>query len=467
MVYEARSVVGPFGIRGAGKAGMVADLEKQLSPWEKRALVLLAVFFVWFGVSVEYRSAFLTRRMTDLGVYLRAAWSVRDGQELYDVTDNNGWHYLYPPLFAILLTPFADPPPGVYPEADIPFEVSVALWYLFSIVCLLAAVHSLASALEETSSDPRVRGQPRGCRRWWALRVIPVVVCLPAIGQTLSRGQVNLLLLAILCGMAAAAIRGRSFRAGLWLAGAVCLKIIPGFLLLYPLWRRDGKWLAGWAVGMLVGYVAVPAAVLGPQRAWEYHHILVAKVLGPGVGRGGDHTLDDEIMKMTRNDSQSFMAAIHNAIHPDRWTRPEFPTKAVRIIALALGILMMVLTLAAAGWRTRHGPAGEVQFLGALVIVMLLSSPICHQHYFCMSIPLVMGLAHRSGLSERALAAVFTFDLLVCSLPILPPLEILRDVGSSMYGNLALWGVGVGALWRAPGRTGKEDETHPVEPLAA
>src|SRR5205807_2477758 len=113
---------------GVGKGGTVADLEKQtptdspdpatagLARREKILLILLALFFLLFGLSVEYRSAFLTRRMTDLGVYLRAAWAVQDGQDLYDVTDDNGWHYLYPPLFAILLVPFADPPLGVYPE---------------------------------------------------------------------------------------------------------------------------------------------------------------------------------------------------------------------------------------------------------------------------------------------------------------------------------------------------------------
>ncbi len=448
-----------------------------LARWEKAGLVLLIAFFVLFGVSVEYRSAFLTRRMTDLGVYLRAAWAVQDGQDLYDVTDNNGWHYLYPPLFAILLVPFADPPPGVFPEAVVPFEVSVALWYLFSVLCLVVAVHWLASALEQTSPDPSVRHQPPGCRRWWALRFLPVVVCLPAIGQTLSRGQVNLLLLALLCGMMAAALRGKSFRAGLWLAGAVCLKIIPGFLLLYPLWRRDWKWVAGWAVGMLVGYAAVPAAVLGPARAWEYHEALVAKVLSPGVGQGDDHSRDDEIMKMTRNDSQSFLAAIHNTMYPDRWTRPEFPTETVRRVALGLGILMLVLTLAAAGWRKRPGPAGEVQFLGALILVMLLSSPICHQHYFCLALPFVMGVVQSSGLTDwsrgwgtpawRILAGVFLFDVLVCTLPILPPLEILRDLCSSLYGNLAVWGAGVWALWMKSRKPVKEETARPAKPLAA
>ena len=35
--------------------------------------------------------------MTDLHVYLRAAWAVRAGADIYDVVDDNRWHYQYPP----------------------------------------------------------------------------------------------------------------------------------------------------------------------------------------------------------------------------------------------------------------------------------------------------------------------------------------------------------------------------------
>ena len=35
---------------------------------------------------------------------------MRTGENLYVVADENGFHYIYPPLLAILLTPFADPP---------------------------------------------------------------------------------------------------------------------------------------------------------------------------------------------------------------------------------------------------------------------------------------------------------------------------------------------------------------------
>ena len=54
--------------------------------------------------------------MTDIGPYLRAAWAVRTGGDIYAITattDDRGWHYLYPPLFAIIMSPFAAPPPGL------------------------------------------------------------------------------------------------------------------------------------------------------------------------------------------------------------------------------------------------------------------------------------------------------------------------------------------------------------------
>src|SRR5205085_5666932 len=112
------------------------------------------------------------------------------------------------------LVPVADPPAGFDSAGTLPFALTVALWYLFGVACLVLAVHLLAGALEEMSAVPALRDAPRGGRRWWTLRVIPVLACLPPVGHTLMRGQVNLLLLLLLCGMAAALLRGRGFRAG-------------------------------------------------------------------------------------------------------------------------------------------------------------------------------------------------------------------------------------------------------------
>src|SRR5262249_12914989 len=151
-------------------------------------------------------------RRTDLGVFLRAAWAVRSGADLYGITDDKGLPYNYPPLLAILLTPFADPPNGVATSGTLPFGLKGALWYLFSVAILVIAVHLLANALTDTLPRLARAIGPVRSPRWWALRAWPVLACLPAIGQGLGLGQVNVLWLALTCGVAIALLRGQSLR---------------------------------------------------------------------------------------------------------------------------------------------------------------------------------------------------------------------------------------------------------------
>src|SRR5229473_817054 len=170
----------------------------RVSRLERYALILFAVAVVAFGPVVEFRSAFLTHRRTDLDVYLRAAWAVRTAQDPYKITDDHGWHYHYPPLFAIVMVPLADPPPNADRSWSVPFPVSVGVWYLLNLCFLATGVHLLASVVESQPSSTQSPVQ-LGSRRWWALRVIPIVTCIAPVGHTLMRGEVNLLLLALLC----------------------------------------------------------------------------------------------------------------------------------------------------------------------------------------------------------------------------------------------------------------------------
>src|SRR5438067_8442573 len=115
--------------------------------WQRVTLWSLLAVVLLFGTVVEYRSAFLKRRMTDADVYFRAAWAYRTGKDIYEVTDTNGWHYNYPPFLAIAIAPLANPPPGADRTGMLPYPVSVAVWYLFAVGCLAIGVHQLASAL--------------------------------------------------------------------------------------------------------------------------------------------------------------------------------------------------------------------------------------------------------------------------------------------------------------------------------
>jgi hypothetical protein len=427
---------------------------RAISRWEWRSLLLLVATFVIFGLIVEKRSAFMRRHMTDLGVYLRVGWAVRAGEDIYDIIDDNGWHYQYPPLFAILMVPLADPPPGVDRTGMLPFWASVAVWYFFSLACLSLSVHWLASALEERSVHPLLGKVPRGCWRWWALRLIPILGCLTPIGHTLMRGQVNLLLLALLSAMTAALVRGQSERAGLWLAGAICLKVIPAFMLLLPLWRRDWRCLGGCALGLIVGLGVIPAAVFGVPRTVRYYQEYDEKLLRPALGQGTDQSRAKELIEMTANDSQSILAAIHNTIYPDRLHRPPHPSATVRWVHRLLCGLMTVAVLAAAGWRRPSSATATVLFAGVLGLTMVLVSPVCHLHYFCLSVLPVVGLVaaawDRHGRARLGLGLVLLLVANVAgnSLPHFPGLELLREVGLAMYPALLVWAVGCVELWR-------------------
>jgi alpha-1,2-mannosyltransferase len=380
-------------------------------------------------------------------VYLRAAWAVRTGHDFYTVTDDNTWHYHYPPLLAVLLMPLADAPPGADPlPAAVPFAVSAALWYVFSLGCLAVAVHRLASALEATAAEPAVRQQPWGCRRWWALRVLPVVVCLPPIAGTLMRGQVNLLLMLLLCEMLAALVRRRSWQAGLWLAGAVCLKVIPAFLIVYPLWKRDWRCLAGCSGGLVVGLGLIPAAVLGPGRTLACYREWADVLVRPALAEGQDHSRDKELIGATSTDSQSFEAVLHNTLHLDRDTRPLEYALQTKLLHWLIGGALTGLTLLVLGRRCAC-PRDLLLGVGALTLLMLLLSPVCHLHYFCLALPLVAGLLltlwERQGGPARGAAHILrgllVLNVVANTLPHVPGLELTRDLGLATYQALLLW----------------------------
>ncbi len=423
-----------------------------LSRWERVGVISLIAFFIAFGALVEIRSAFLTRRMGDLSVYLRSSWAVRSGANCYDVTDENGWHYHYPPLFAILLTPLADPPPTADHAGYLNYAVSVAIFYVVNLLLLGIGVHWLASALEATSSHDAVRDQETFSRRWWLLRLLPVLICLPSIAHTLMRGQANLFVLVLICGLTACLIRGQRLSAGVCLAGAICLKIIPGYLLLVPLWRRDTRCMTGCALGLVIGLGIIPAAVLGPGRAMQCYVDMKNKLIEPALADGADASRSTELLNVTATDSQSFLAAMHNTIYFDPLTRPAKADLGTRIAHWSLAALFTVLTLLSTGGKRTETGSTTTMFAGALTLIMILCSPVCHTHYFALEVPLVMGLiANRwESLADgtpplrtlalgRGLMLLMALQFVGHTVPQLPGCQLFRDTGLALYTALALW----------------------------
>jgi len=419
--------------------------------WERVALVAAAVVVLAFLALTEVRSCFLKQRHTDFTVYARAAWAARAGHDLYAVADDHGWHYCYPPAFALLLAPLADPPPGFPRDGYPPFWLAVAVWIVVSTLAAVWAAHVLARAILPDAA--------RGTRRWWYARTVPLIVCAGGIGFTVSHGQVNTAVAALIAGAFAAQAAGRRVGSGGWLAAAAVLKVTPALLAVYPLARGDRRALAGLAAGAAVLLLVLPAAFFGAGGAVAEHRKLFDQVITPGTTGSGDQTRGRELTHLTATDSSSFQVVIHNWRNPDRWARPAGAPASTRLMHWALSGAMLAATVTVIRRRRGAGPADQLVLLGSLVLVMLLMSPVSHNHHFAMALPAVCGLWLR-GLAARPGQAFpgwrAAWPLVVwgagTGLLLLPgePSLRLREFGLGTAATVVLWGAGLAAVWREP-----------------
>ena len=374
---------------------------------------------------------------------------------MYSVTDEKGLHYHYPPFLAILMFPLADPPSGSPMFGAVPFAVTVGVWYLLSVFAAFQSVHTLASALVESSKPLAARIGPRWSRGWWGLRVVPLLVCLPYLGHALVIGQINVLWMALACWMAAALLRGQRFRAGLWLAAAICVKVIPAFLLLYAIWRRDLRFLAGALFGLILGLVVVPVASLGSDGAWRSAQKWVDVMLMPVLGRGSDLSRDQELLGIWSTHNQAFAPVIHKTLHVLSEPRPDRMAPIVQIAGILVGLLLTSFTLFAAGRQPSGSLIDEVLCLGALNINMLSLSPGGHPHYLLLLVPLIAGLMasawekSASVLLDPTLRVIMVVGVIASAMPLIVRREgVCYDLGLPLYSAMLFWIVACRRMWQ-------------------
>ena len=126
------------------------------------------------------------------------------------------------------------------------------------------------------------------------------------------------------------------------------MKTIPAFMLLYPLARRDGRGLAGAAVGLFVGGFVLPAVAWGPGPAVDLTARYVEVILLPPLGLGkGDGARDKELLEVTATDNQSMQATIHNHLYPDAKARPGHTSWGTKGVHAGLTLVLTAATLLA------------------------------------------------------------------------------------------------------------------------
>jgi len=365
-----------------------------LKKTEKAILFLGLVCVVAFAAITVKRGAFLKRPMTDAQVFFRAAWAIQSDVSIFDVADDNGWHFHYPPTLAIALRPLANAPRG---RADLPwslsYPVSLFIWFFLGLLALLYAVALFGNAL-----DRHVLNVPLAdgfFNRWWLLRLGPPLAFLCLAGHSLGRGQVTTLLLLSMVGFTVAYADKRPIAAGLWLALGITIKIFPGILVLVPLVRRDKKCLGAIVIGCVVGLFVIPALFMGPaQTIAVYTEWTQKRLLGLASGDAGGMSSELSPLSYDMVGFGAVFARLANLILTEpvttlaNWTRWAHWGCAF--------ILIGAILWAGKGraWSVTHpqphSASGLLHFGALIIMVSVPVVTVAQTHYGTLGIPLFM-----------------------------------------------------------------------------
>lgn len=219
----------------------------------------------------------------DFSTYYAAAWALRHDihANIYDAHVlaqaaaaahtfvSPPLPYTYPPLFAILLSPFT----------VLPFKTLAALWLALNCAFWLVVAVALAREIALLLSGRILLSDGDTGQKRTLITVldnpIPLValalallLCLPAEPaiQTALTGQINLLVLLPLALVPELERRGHLRWVGVMIAIAAMLKFTPAILLLYFALRR--RWQVVFAgLAVLAGLALFCAVVVGPGVA--------------------------------------------------------------------------------------------------------------------------------------------------------------------------------------------------------
>jgi len=423
-------------------------------PLDIISMIAVAVALVVYLPILLHRTA---HNLGDVQVFFRAAWAVWSGYPLYQVVDDHGWSYHYPPTFAILMGPFADPLPG-HPGLSwaLPFSASVGVFYGLSVAAMVLAAHIWAKALEDHAGLTL----PAGQSGWWALRVAPILLLAPYFGASFARGQPTTILILLACIFLKFYADRRVIIASAALALAIAIKMFPAALLIIPLLRRDIRtlvWTAAWCAVFLF---ALPAAVLGIDQTIELYRTLWVERLS-GIAEGDLASRVEVEISPWSNDMVAFGSMLARTFTEPAVDAPYRLPQWAHMLQLAFDVVIVGLIVALGrgrfwNWSKRQPDNGYAILVAGAVIWAVLPAmlPVAQPHYWAQAAMLfaVLIVEHwrlmRSAAPSVPLISWAVVALLAYIATGLSLWEPLRNHGPTTLVLLALVAAGLVVLGR-------------------
>jgi len=324
-------------------------------------LAIVLIVIIVLGISTVYRAGPYTIggrhwgsrvHRCDFTVDTAAGRAVLNGTDIYQAHNIRGWYYIYPPLFAILMVPFA---------LVSTFWASLA-WYVVSVALVAWTIRMCVTVVADASEF-------KGDRLW--LYTLPPLLALFPLMSALARGQTSPILLWLVTAGLFCGWKKRDWRGGICFAGGILLKVFPVVLLAYFIWRKRWRFVLVTLAATAIGAVVIPAAVFGWQRNIDYLREWVDVIGKPALeaeSERADNPLYGQLLSSQLPRNQSLPAVL---------TRLTGNPQA-RWAGIGVGAIMAVILLGV-GWQPNI--RGEIHILSAAVVWMLLNPPVSWAHY--------------------------------------------------------------------------------------
>ncbi len=372
-------------------------------------LVAAIAFAVVMSVIVVLRA----ERSTDFRDFWRTALNFR---LTGSISAELGVHN-YPPIFPILCTPLS----------LLPLEVAIVLFTWLSIAAFAWTVFRVADLC--------------GLERTRAPTVIFLVLLMgPYVVSCTTLGAFGLVLLALTVEALWLLRRGADVRAGVLLALATMLKLLPGALFVFLLLR--GRWralVAGGAMLVVVG-LGLPTLLLGYEESIAQHRGFYERAVR---GHSAWETIHAEKPVKANYSNNALPMVLRRLLSPldgskrredeAGWTVNLLDLSGPTIWFVYLALFGSILLVSA--WAARPG-TDLVRGYAIWSAVMLLASPLVWTHYLPLALLPLAWLLPRADRGRRvALAALLVWTLGALALAI----PQARGAGAQLGSVLATW----------------------------
>lgn len=280
-----------------------------VSPSSKYKTALLWLFWLTFivvGYWTVYRAAWNDVERTDYTVYLAAGQAVLDDSDIYKVQNAQGWNYVYPPPFALLLTFFA----------SVPKAVGALVWYLLSVFCIVSGSVMSVKMLGMCLNNKH---------KTYLLYAVPLLSLASILVGGTMRSQASEFMIALTIAVFYFYFQGRLMWAGVSLAAAILIKVFPVTLLAYFVIRRQWRLLGYTFAGLFVMGILLPSLFWGGQKnidyIMEWVNIVAGPVLHSNTERANTSDLYIQLLDTQKPRNQSIEALLLSLNMPASLTK--------------------------------------------------------------------------------------------------------------------------------------------------